>query len=65
MKDKKDAKAVARRDFFRTATVGAGAAGAAALGLTGTKAAAKSAPASATGYRETEHVKKVYALARF
>jgi hypothetical protein len=57
-----------RRSFFRTLGAGVGAAGAAAVGLGGGEAEAAQ-PAeggkSAAGYRETAHVKKYYALARF
>ena len=65
---KKETVSVGRRDFFRKAGLGAGAAGVAAVGLSAgqTKAAE---PASGTGkgagYRETEHVKKFYELSRF
>ena len=64
----KETVAVNRRDFFRKASLGVGAAGAAVAGLSTskTKAAdpAKGASAGA-GYRETAHVKKYYELARF
>lgn len=54
-----------RRSFLRLA--GAGAATGAAVAATGGQAAAVEAPKSKTaaGYRETEHVRKVYDLARF
>ena len=55
-----------RRSFFRAVGLGAGAAG--ALAVLGEKAAAaEAAPAveGAAGYRESDHVKRVYALARF
>ena len=66
MTDKPKAKQIARRAFFRTATIGASAAGVAALGLGAAKpAAARGTEGSVAGYRETDHVKKVYALARF
>ena len=63
---KKEATAMGRRDFFRKASLGAGAVGAAAVGLTAEKSEAAS-PATRTdaGYRETDHVKKVYELSRF
>lgn len=67
MKDKK-LKASRRRDFLKLAGLGAGAAGAAAVGLAGPKSEAAAGPAdarAAAGYRESEHVKKYYALARF
>jgi len=60
-------KSVARRAFFRKA--GMAAVGAAAFGLGG--GLAQGATESnrdkreAAGYRETEHVKKVYRLSRF
>lgn len=60
--------ALARRDFFKVAGLGAGAAGAAAVVMRTTGAAAEHRPddrASKSGYRETEHVKKFYDLARF
>ena len=61
---KKTATSVGRRDFFRKAGLGVGAA---AVGLSAKDSAAqpaKTGPKSA-GYRETEHVKKYYELARF
>jgi hypothetical protein len=60
-----DKAATSRRGFFRIAVRGAGAAGAFAVvaQATGVKAAAPTK--AAAGYRETEHVKRVYALARF
>ena len=60
--------ALARRDFFKVAGLGAGAVGAAAVVVKTTGAAAGVRPAdrlSNSGYRETEHVKKFYKLARF
>lgn len=67
MKDK-EPNSTRRRDFLKLAGVGAGLAGAAASGLAGPKAAPaaeKPAGEPAAGYRETEHVKRYYALARF
>ncbi len=64
---KKAATDLNRRDFFRKASLGVGAAGAAVAGLSASKAKAaadKTSPRSA-GYRETDHVKKYYELARF
>jgi hypothetical protein len=63
---KKEGTSIDRRDFFRKAGLGAGALGAATAGLSAKASAA--APAKAVrgaGYRETEHVKKYYELARF
>lgn len=70
MKDKKDKSTLARRDLFRAAGLGVGALGAVAVGIAaGTneaQAAKNSADSTATqGYRETDHVRKVYELSRF
>lgn len=58
---------VSRRSFLRAAGLGAAAAAGAAAGTAATvtvrPAQAKTAPSA--GYRETEHVRQVYALARF
>jgi len=65
MKDKTKTSADRRR-FLQMAGLGAVATGA-AVGLAGKPAAAKVPTASGTaaaGYRETEHVKRYYALAR-
>jgi len=65
---KKAAAKMGRRDFFRKAGLGAGAAGAAAAGLSATKGHAPvpdKTAANNRGYRETEHVKKFYELAKF
>ncbi len=61
-------KSPERRKFFRKAGIGIGAAGAVALGVPAEPA--KAAPTAdsdvrAGSYRETEHVKKAYRLARF
>jgi len=68
MSKKKEETSVGRRDFFRKAGLGVGAAGAAAVGLAAERGAAaepaEPAPGSA-GYRETAHVKKYYELSRF
>ena len=66
MSGKKQKKAaIGRRDFFKKA--GAGAVGAAAVGLAVKQSAAEPAKPGegAAGYRETAHVKKYYELARF
>ena len=68
MSKKKEKTAIGRRDFFKKAGLGAGAVGAAAVGL-----AAKPGEAAelakdgrrGSGYQETPHVKKYYELARF
>ena len=65
---KKESAAVNRRDFFRKASLGVGAAGAAVAGLSASKTkAAEPAKGASTGagYRETAHVKKYYELAKF
>ena len=67
MSKKQDIKSTARRDFIKKAGLGMGAAGVAAASLTSTGAQAETGagkPAS-KGYRETDHVKKFYATARF
>jgi hypothetical protein len=66
MARKTEKNATSRRGFFRIGLLGAGAAGALAVAerVTGAEAAPATTGKTA-GYRETEHVKKVYALARF
>ena len=64
MTDKKETRS--RREFLKTVGVGAGAAGAAAVTGTAPLPAEAATPAeNSAGYRETEHVKRVYELARF
>lgn len=68
MSGKKSLKSPERRKFIRGAGVGIGAVGAVALSLPAgrAKAAAESPSGTASsGYRETEHVRKAYGLARF
>jgi len=62
----RDDKRIGRRELFRLAGVG-GLAGTAAIAGTTRKATAKTddAAKSGAGYRETEHVKTYYALAKF
>ncbi|MDX1711878.1 MAG: ubiquinol-cytochrome c reductase iron-sulfur subunit N-terminal domain-containing protein [Rhodovibrionaceae bacterium] len=63
---KKEPKSVDRRDFFRKASFGAGAAGVAAVALRNEAKAAETVDSpKGDGYRETDHVKKFYKLARF
>jgi hypothetical protein len=65
MSKSRKAKTSARRDFLRMAALGS-VAGAAAVASGSDKAKAEvERTAGASGYRETEHVKKVYALSRF
>jgi hypothetical protein len=64
----KEAKSMDRRSFFKSAGVGAGAiGGAAVLAVTGKDAQAAEPVKSPTaaGYRETDHVKKYYELSKF
>jgi hypothetical protein len=64
---KRETTAIDRRDFFRKASLGVGAAGAAAAGLSASKVKAAEPVAGASngaGYRESAHVKKFYELAR-
>jgi len=68
MKKDTSLKSPERRKFFRKAGIGAGAAGAIALGLRDEPAkAAEMTGGGARGasYRETEHVKTAYRVARF
>lgn len=53
-----------RRDFLKLASVGA-VSGAAAAVVGAPAAEAKVESETAVGYRETDHVKQVYDLARF
>ena len=66
MSEKKKAP-VGRRDFFKKAGLGVGAAGmaAAALSAKESKAEETASRPGGAGYRETAHVKKYYQLARF
>ncbi|MCC7015736.1 MAG: twin-arginine translocation signal domain-containing protein [Rhodospirillales bacterium] len=62
MSDKKDIRTTSRRDLLKMAGLAAGAAGAAAAA-----GATKAAPVEREkdgGYRESEHVRKYYELAR-
>ncbi|SMF23872.1 formate dehydrogenase region TAT target [Tistlia consotensis] len=62
-----DVKSPSRRDFFRKAGIGAGALGATAVTLAAGRGEAAEPVKSpnAAGYRETDHVKKYYELAKF
>lgn len=69
MKRSKEPKSLPRREFLKTAGLATGAAG--AMVLAGSKAEAATgqgtglAPeGSKSGYRETDHVRKYYELAR-
>jgi len=63
MSEKRDGTSNARRDFLKLAGLTAVSGG--ALAATGQSAAAESLEEDATGYRESEHVKTYYKLARF
>lgn len=64
MSDKKGEAEPLRRDFMKLA--GLGAVGGAVALVSGTEpATAKDAESTGSGYRETAHVKQVYALSRF
>jgi hypothetical protein len=69
MSESQKLKSPARRSFFKKAGLGLGAAGAAAVGLSGnaSEAALPKAPNdhTASSYRETDHVKKAYETSRF
>ncbi|MSO93181.1 MAG: formate dehydrogenase [Rhodospirillales bacterium] len=66
MKDRKETTPLRRREFLRVAGLASGALGAAAVA--GAPDAAKAAAApdgrKTSGYRETDHVKTYYRLAR-
>ena len=65
MSEKKEARNLDRRDFFRKAGLGAGAIGA-AVAMSGQPAkAAEAEKPKGAGYQESAHVKKYYELSRF
>ncbi len=66
MKEKRQSALLGRRDFLKVAGATAGTAGIAAATLTGapTKSVAET-ERKESGYRETDHVRKYYELARF
>ena len=65
MKNRKDSQDVARRDLLKLAGLG-GVTGAALMATsTGTVEAASEAARKDSGYRETEHVRTYYELAKF
>lgn len=69
MTAEKKEQGVSRRGFLRGAGLGAGAAGVAAVSLTAVASTGTASEADpkrrAAGYRETEHVRRAYELARF
>lgn len=65
MKSREDSQKVARRDLLKLASLG-GVTGAALMATSGGKAkAAAEVDRKTTGYRETEHVRTYYELAKF
>ncbi len=58
-------KAVGRRDFLKLSGVAAAAGGAALVNSEGDAEASEAKEVSSSGYRETDHVKTYYKLARF
>ena len=60
----KDEMATDRRSFLKIASVGTLASGAAAI-TGGAAQATEEMDAKGSGYRESDHVKKVYELSRF
>ena len=58
-------KSATRREFLTKAGLGAGAVGAVATLAAGTAQAKQPDESPGVGYRETDHVRKVYDLARF
>ncbi len=65
---KQKIESIERRTFMKKAGLGVGAVGAVAVGLSKSSAAAvpgTGATPGTSGYRETEHVKKYYATARY
>jgi len=69
MNEDKNKKRISRRGFLRGAGMGAGATGVAAVAVaSGSSVRAETAGSDerkSVGYRETEHVRRVYELSRF
>lgn len=65
MSKKQDEINAARRDFFKKAGIGAGAAAVAVTASSAGAVEATSAQPKTSGYAETDHVRKFYELARF
>ena len=63
MSEHKNTRAASRRDFLKKAAIAVGATGVAAA-ATPAAAAAPIALDASGGYRETDHVRKYYELAR-
>ncbi len=67
MSKSKQPKSLLRREFLKKAGLATGAAGAAAVVLSGPAKAAMptDSDGKSDGYRETDHVRKYYELSRF
>lgn len=65
MKTRKDSSKVARRDLLKLAGLGSVAGAALVVTSTGKAGAAAEAGRKDSGYRETEHVRTYYELAKF
>lgn len=65
MKRKREIQEVGRRDMLRLAGLGGVAGAAAVAGAAGGSRAARAAESKGSGYRETEHVRTYYELAKF
>ena len=65
MKNRKEESRSERRDFLKMAGVGAVAGSVMAVTAAAKDAEAATPQDSGDGYRESEHVKQVYALSRF
>jgi hypothetical protein len=65
MTDREKKETRSRREFLKTVGVGAGAAGAVAVTGAGEAKSEEARSEGSLGYRETEHVKRVYQLSRF
>ena len=65
MKTRKDSQKVARRDLLKLAGLGSVTGAALMATSAGTAGAAVEADRKDSGYRETEHVRTYYELAKF
>jgi len=65
MKKDQEASVAKRREFLKLAGLGSVTAVAGAAGVAAPAEAKEESSARVTGYHETEHVRKVYELARF
>lgn len=64
MKKNLDTKAAGRREFFKTAGIGAAVAAGTVVGVAPAPAKADAIAAGSAGYAETAHVKTYYELAK-